>query len=451
LIESLQTLASLGPVFLSVAPYLAAFRTQHKDEAFLQETAERFPAANALRSKGEGRAWITDTFSDFNGVARTVRSLGEAALRDGKQLTIVTCDSAATPTDGIRLKNFTPLGEFEMPEYRTQRLSMPPLLEMIEYLERERFNELIISTPGPLGLCALLAARLLGLKTSGIYHTDFPRYVRCHTHDEALERVTSWFMNWFYNQVDRVYVPSESYRKQLTSLGVEAGRIRLFGHGVDTNLFNPSRKQAGWWKARGLGDGFNYLYVGRISREKNLGLLLDTFAEVRKRMPDANLLIVGDGPLREKLESRGDAGVAFTGWLDGEELATAFAGGDVLVFPSTTDTFGNVVLEAHACGLPAIVSHRGGPREIVARHGSGLIVNVDHPFALREAMLAMPNRTDLAELRDKSLQTAQESRWESVLDALWKGESFPQGIAETDIVEADSEIDEEVLLALDFA
>ena len=337
---------------------------------------------------------------------------------------MVTCLSTPPADDGIQLKNFLPVGEFDLPEYESQRLAVPPLLEMIAYLEQEQFSELIISTPGPLGLCALAAGRLLGLRLSGVYHTDFPRYVRHFTQDEALERITVWFMQWFYGQMDFVYAPSEYYRQHLIELGFKKQQLGLLDHGVDLELFQPSKRQPDYWKKYGLEDGFHFIYVGRVSREKNLEVLLESFRSLRARIAGVNLMVVGDGPLLPSLQEHyANCGVVFTGWLQGEELAAAYASSDALVFPSTTDTFGNVVLEAHACGLPAIVSHRGGPQEIVCRNESGIVVNTSHPGALTEAMAALCRRPDLADLKERALRTAQASSWQRVLEEFWNESS----------------------------
>ena len=164
--------------------------------------------------------------------------------------------------------------------------------------------------------------------------------------------------------------------------------------------------------------------MGRVSREKNLEVLLESFRSLRARIAGVNLMVVGDGPLLASLQEHyANCGVVFTGWLQGEELAAAYASSDALVFPSTTDTFGNVVLEAHACGLPAIVSHRGGPQEIVCRNESGIVVDTSHPGALTDAMAALCRSTDLADLKERALRTAQGSSWQRVLEAFWNESS----------------------------
>jgi glycosyltransferase involved in cell wall biosynthesis len=318
----------------------------------------------------------------------------------------------------LDLVNFKPLGFFALPEYETQQLAFPPFLEVLEHIERSNAYEVIISTPGPLGLAGLLAARLLGLRTSGIYHTDFPQYVRCLTKDEMLEQATWRYMQWFYGGMDTIYVPSECYRRQLTDNGFDPAKLRVLPRGVDLEQFTPAKRDPAFWGRFGLNGNLKLLYVGRISREKNLQMLVEAFRFVRTSTPNVDLVIVGDGPEREALEAQSIGGnIAFTGFLHGDDLARAYASADLFVFPSATDTFGNVVLEAHASGLPAIVSTQGGPAEIVTRNGSGLAVDVRTPApmcaAIRELVWDAPRRHEMGE---RALQTAQQQRWEQVVE-----------------------------------
>ena len=186
----------------------------------------------------------------MNGVANTIRRLTAACVADGHDLTVVTSRSKIHITD-IPIKNFAPIGEFELPEYELQKLSFPPILQMIDYIQREGFTELIIRTPGPIGLTALLAAKMLGLRTSGIYHTDFPQYIRILTDDNFLETLTWNYMKWFYEQLDLFYVNSEGYRRAWIDRGIAAEKMRILPRGLDTTLFHPSRRDPAFWQKHG--------------------------------------------------------------------------------------------------------------------------------------------------------------------------------------------------------
>ncbi len=370
LIESLQFVGSLVPLALGLAPYFYAFRSPGRAELrpLCQSTCGEIP--DSLRN--EKRIWFTDTLEDVNGVSTTIRKMTAAARAEGFDLTVATSRGEVAPSN-IPIMNFQPVGEFELPEYELQKLSFPPVLEIVDYVQRGGFTEVIISTPGPIGLCALMAAKILGLKTSGIYHTDFPQYVRILTDDSWMETLTWNFMQWFYEQMDIVYVNSGDYRKALEARGIKADRIHILPRGLDTELFNPSRRDGNFWKKRGLQTGeIGLLYAGRVSKEKKL----DLFASVVRKLKAEGLLVrglvIGHGPYSAEFEKSFPEAI-FTGYLSGEELAAAYASADVFVFPSTTDTFGNVILEAQAAGLPCVVSDQGGPRELVADGEDGFI------------------------------------------------------------------------------
>jgi glycosyltransferase involved in cell wall biosynthesis len=266
---------------------------------------------------------------------------------------------------------------------------------------------------------------LLGVPLSGIYHTDFPLYVRTLTQDEALEQLTWRYMYWFYEQMDTIYVPSEVYRRQLIDNGFDRKKLHVLTRGVDLRRFSPAKRDAGFWPARGTGDGLKFIYVGRVSKEKNLDLMLEAFVELRRESADVEMLVVGDGPYLAALEERyRRPDIIFTGFLEGEALAAAYAGADVFVFPSTTDTFGNVVLEAQASGLPVIVSNRGGPAEIVSDGESGMIFDAAEPGSLKRVMRRMLANPELRfRLSSGALENAGQSSWQQVLDDLWDAKS----------------------------
>jgi glycosyltransferase involved in cell wall biosynthesis len=419
LIESLQSLASLGPVLLGIAPYLTAFKAQHKDESFLKEVAGSFTGPDAYSMKSGRKAWITDTFEDLNGVSHTIDLMASTARKMGRDITVVTC-LKETPLAEYPLKNFKPVGIFRLPEYEYQKIVFPPFLELLHYLESMDFDEIIISTPGPLGLCGLAAARLLHIKVSGIYHTDFPHYVKELTEDESLEEPAWRYMRWFYGGMDTIYLPSRYYMKVLSEHGFDSERLELLPKGVDLELFNPQKRNPNFPDGCGSEDKFKYIYVGRISREKNLEVMLEAFLFLAGDDNSSLLFVVGDGPALKDLRKmyQGEK-VIFTGYLRGAALAEAFASADVFVFPSMTDTFGNVILEAHASGLPAIVTDKGGPPEIVREYSSGIIVEDGSAAGFAEAMTRIRSDRDLYDkLKEGALAKAEESRWETAVDII---------------------------------
>ncbi|REJ85620.1 MAG: glycosyltransferase [Acidobacteria bacterium] len=425
--DALQNFASLAPVALGIAPYLASFSTQHKDETFLQDVAGHFPCSSWYRFKRGGTGWVTDTFSDVNGVAKMIQILGAEAAAAGENLEVLSCE-AGGPLFSWRT-NFQPIGAFSVPEYELQRMAFPPFLEVLEHIERQDYSELLISTPGPMGLLALLAARLLGLRTVGIYHTDFPAYVRHYTQNEGLVDVTWSFMRWFYEQMDLVLVPSEAYRQELLAAGFRPQQLEILRRGVDVDRFRSEKRSESFWRRFSpRGDCTRVIYVGRLSEEKNLALLCEEFTRLGEEC-GAELYLIGDGPDRGRLQERfrRDDRIRFTGFLDGQALAVAYASADLFVFPSETDTFGNVVLEAQASGLPTIVSTVGGPRELVVAGETGEVVDCSAPGPLAAAIRALLEDDERRRQMGRRAEiSAQQHQWSQVLASLLESVRGPR-------------------------
>ncbi len=417
LIDAFQSLTGFLPIGVGVTPYLVAFSQQSPDRPLLTRVARRFTGTVPQPLRNEKRAWFTDTLEDINGVARTIRSMVLAARDAGADLTVVTSRSKLM-MDDIPIKNFPPVGEFEIPEYELQKLSFPPFLDMLDYIQRERFTELIISTPGPIGLCALGCAKLLGLRTSGIYHTDFPQYARFLSDDAFMESLVWNYMHWFYGQTDLVYVNSEFYRRCWIDRGIVPDKLRIFPRGLDTELFNPGLRDPQFWTKRGA-QGPVVLYVGRISKEKDLGLLADVIPALRRKSGPFTLAIVGEGPYRAELEKLLPDAI-FTGILTGRELGVAYASADLFVFPSTTDTYGNVVVEAMAAGLPVAVSDIGGPRELVKTSQMGRVLPARDAAAwiagLAEMLAHLPGPEQRLAL---SKQAGGARQWDGAFAKFW--------------------------------
>lgn len=418
LLDTLPLATGMLPVAAGISPYFFSFHSQRADRPLLRRACQAFGVRPPEPLGRVKRAWFTDTLEDVNGVARTIRTMSRSALAAGADLTVVTCRGDSR-VDDIRIKNFDPVGEFELPEYKLQKLAFPPVLDMIDYIDREGFSELVISTPGPVGLTAVAAAKLLGIPSVGIYHTDFPQYARILTEDEMMETLMWSFMHWFYSQVDLVYVNSEFYRQCWIERGFAPSRLAILPRGLDTALFNPSKRDEGFWRKRGA-RGPVLLYVGRVSREKELPFLAEVFQELRRRGVRCDLAVVGDGPYLEEMRQAVPEAV-FTGILSGEALGRAYASADLFMFPSTTDTFGNVVIEAQASGLPVLVSDVGGPRELVVKPEQGRVLpaNQMEPWveAVRE-LLARPIDRErilahVAELQD-------QRSWDRAFRIFWE-------------------------------
>ena len=364
--------AAIAQQFVLFPYYFAVFH-QNKERHLLREiTRQHKPkTADTLRV-----GLFTDTLDEVNGVGRFIRDMGEQAHHRGRNLVVHTCcERDVVPAHAFQRKNFTPLLSRPLPYYSEIRLNLPPLLDVLEWVDRQQFDAIHVSTPGPMGLCGWLAAKMLHVPLLATYHTDFPAYVGSLTRDHRMVAGTQQYMKWFYHQTSAVFSRSNQYRFNLRDLGVAEERIRTIRPGVNTRKFSPACRDLNVWTELGVREPLRLLYCGRVSVEKNLPLLAVAFRQLCRARSDTALVVAGDGPYLGELKSKlAGTPVYFLGYQDDARLGRLYASSDLLVFPSRTDTLGQVVMEAQACGLPALVSNEGGPKENVDEGNTGLVL-----------------------------------------------------------------------------
>jgi glycosyltransferase involved in cell wall biosynthesis len=335
---------------------------------------------------------FTDTLGDINGVSRFIRDIARRAEEGGRDLRVLTSTRFEIP-DRPNLVNFKPLAAMRMPGYDNLELVLPPMRAMLAFCRRTRPDAIHISTPGPVGCVGALAARRLGVPLLGVYHTDFPAYVERLFGDEFLTGCTSRFMRRFYRPFRAVFSRSTDYVRAIERLGIEPDRIVRLRPGIDTSAFSAVRRDPGVWDRTGVpAEGVKVLSCGRVSVEKNLPLLCRVWKEVRPRLGpgEARLIVVGDGPYRAEMERElAHADAHFLGFRHGSELSALYASSDLFVFPSLTDTLGQVVMEAQASGLPVLVSDQGGPKEVVREGATGLVLDARRPRAWADAIVEL--------------------------------------------------------------
>ena len=423
LVDVLQSLTAIGVVYLLLTPYFAAYNSFAQDRHFSQKILAHFAGAAGVEAHRPAikLAHFTDTFYEINGVALTLRQQVQEASCSNKPYVVITCDPG-NHADNKCVKNFIPLAVWDLPEYQEQKLFHPPILEILRYCYEEGVNHILAATPGPMGLTALFIARLLDLPIDGTYHTSLPQYAKYLTEDMAVEDLMWRYILWFYNQMQTVYAPSSSTATELTERGLEATKIRIFPRGVDVQRFQPSKRNGILRDRYQIDADLKLLYVGRISKEKNLQLLAQAFMAISAVRPQVHLVVVGEGPyLEEMREVLAGYPCTFTGYLEGEDLAAVYAACDIFVFPSTTDTFGNVVLEAQASGLPVIVSSSGGPRENMIPGETGLVVQADDAAELVQATLTLIDEPARRRQMGRAARTYIENRsFSQAFHATWK-------------------------------
>jgi glycosyltransferase involved in cell wall biosynthesis len=424
LFKLFHSLGSAGALYAVLVPYFVAFSMFSKEKQLSEKILERFTRGRPSGREEERKvkvAHFTDTYYEVNGVALTLQRQVEMALKTNKDLTLITCNDGGYAA-GKGVRNFTPIGVHEVPEYPELKLFVPPFLETLDYCYEEGFTQLHAATPGPIGLAALAIARILKLPISGTYHTALPQYAQYLTGDTNMEDLVWQFTLWYYEQMDHVYVPSRSTAQDLIEKGLRPEKIRLFPRGVDIHRFHPAKRDPRFLRERfQIGEGLKLLYVGRISKEKELPLLAEVFRRLCMMHQGLQLILVGDGPylseLREKMQ---DVPCTFTGYLEGEDLAKVFASSDLFIFPSTTDTFGNVVLEAQASGLPVVVTDAGGPQENMVPGVTGLVVEAHSAESLLSAVRWFIRSPQSSRQMGKAARQAMEERsFERAFDETW--------------------------------
>lgn len=337
---------------------------------------------------------FTDTLADVNGVSRFIQNMAEQAAAAGNSLTVVTSTRMELPrTPGV--VNLAPAWARPMPRYPNLDLAAPSPADVSGLLRRLRPDAVHVSTPGPVGFLGRRAARRMGVPVLGTYHTDFPAYIEHLFEDACLTWAARAAMGWFYRPMAAVFTRSREYAAAIEGLGVGASRIVPLLAGIDTELFDRGKRDEGVWEGVGVArDAVKALFVGRVSVEKNLPLLARTWPHARRNAAalgtDLRLVVIGDGPYRAEMEGAlGRDGAHFLGFRHGEELAALYASADFFVFPSATDTLGQVVMEAQASGLAALVSDRGGPRGVIEDGASGRVLPAFEAGAWSRAIAAM--------------------------------------------------------------
>lgn len=419
-----HTIGSAGGLYTLLAPYFVAFSQFTMGRDLGRQIAQRFGGAEDFKAAEPQEnihvAHFTDTFYEINGVALTLRQQVQLAISTNRRYTLITCDDQNRPSEkGVA--HFAPIGTYDLPEYEEQKIFYPPILEMLDYCHTQGFNHIHTATPGPIGLAALAIARFLKIPISGTYHTEIPQYVQILTGSGFMEELAWKFVLWYYDQLDLIYAPSQSTLDELISKGISPEKIQIYPRGIDTKRFDPSKRN-GFFKRWDVTENTTQLlYVGRVSKEKNLHLLVDAYRKLLEQTTGVMLTIVGDGPyLEEMQEVTADLPCLFTGRLEGEALADAYASSDIFVFPSTTDTFGNVVLEAQASGLPVIVTDQGGPVENILPQTTGMVVKGGCVNSLATAMQALISDDDKRHQMGQVARQYMESRsFEAAFDKTW--------------------------------
>lgn len=396
---------------LPAIPYVPA-------QAFLAREKDKLSA----RERDVTRvALVADGVGSMHGVTHTLQQIRERGLA-GFEVEVVGTDPHVD-------RRLAAVAEVDVPFYPGLRVGVPSLPTIAEALTDGGYDLVHLVSPGPAGIGAALMARLLDLPVVGSYHTELAAYARLRTADERIEAAVQMALAVFYGQCGQVLSPSAAADASLAELGIARERIGRWDRGVDLTRFSPAKRTAPRER-----DELTVLYAGRLTAEKGADLLADAFLRAHAREPRLRLALAGGGPEQETLRARLGDRARFLGWLDGDALAHAYADADLFLFASETDTFGQVILEAQASGLPVIAVDAGGPRELIEHTRSGWLCPPDADL-LAAALVDLARRPALrARLSAAGAEAVSHRSWSGALRQLADG--YRRALAPTEAAAA---------------
>ena len=304
----------------------------------------------------------------------------------------------------------------KFPLNKEYSLASPEVRYFKKRLDRFKPDIIHVNSPCPLGYAALTYAKKRKIPVIATYHTHFISYAKYY-YLEILEPFLWLYTKGFYNNCNKVLVPSKSILSELRQHGLK--RLEYLPHGVDTQAFNRSYRSIKWRKGYGIDNKIVLLYVGRLVWEKDLKVLADTYAKFESNR-SLSFVIVGDGPIRQDLEKLMPKAI-FTGKLIGKELSTAYASSDIFVFPSTTETFGNVILEAMISGLPCVAANKGGSKSAIKNNVTGLLAKPHDCKDFTKKVKYLIHHPKLRkQMAQHAVEYAEKQSWNLICERLFK-------------------------------
>ena len=355
-------------------------------------------------------AILADGIGSTHGVTRTIEEIRQRGV-PGFEIEVVGTDPEVD-------RRLSAVAEIDVPFYPGLRIGVPSLPGAVQTLADGCFDAIHVCSPGPAGVAGALVARALGLPLVGSYHTELTAYAGLRSGERRVADAMAMAVAAFYGACDVVLSPSAAADAALSSIGMASERVLRWDRGVDTARFRPAPRDR---PARSTADPITIMYSGRITREKGIDLLADAFLLARACDPRLRLQLAGGGPEEERVRECLGESARFLGWLEGDALARAYASADVFLFPSSTDTFGQVILEAQASGLPVVAVAEGGPLSLIEHRTSGLLCLPD-AARLAAALLELADSPLLREhLSRGALRAVQQRTWERTLERLADG------------------------------
>ena len=361
---------------------------------------------------------VTETYPpEINGVAMTLGRLVAGLQQRGHRLHLVRPRQAGEAGTEISSATVPVLlaGGLRLPLYPELQFGVPAGGRLRQAWQALRPDVIYIATEGPLGWSALRTARALGIPVVSGFHTNFHSYSR-HYHLGLLMPLIKRYLRQFHRRSRCTLAPNPALCAALTDAGF--GQVRVLPRGVDTELFNPARRSVELRRQWGMDEtGLAVLYVGRVAMEKNIHEAIAAFRRIERNCAGARFIIVGDGPLRTGL-ARANPDLLFCGMRTGRALAEYFASADLFLFPSRTETFGNVTLEAMASGLPVVAYDYAAAAMHIQDDVNGVRAALDGPdaFARRAEQLVARGHGALAAMGRAAREHTEGLGWDRIVE-----------------------------------
>lgn len=377
---------------------------------------QQFPSsARSLRV-----AVVTETYPpEINGVALTIAHMVEGLLQRQHQVQLIRPRQGPddAPSAETNLQQFL-LPGLAIPRYQNLQMGLPSGSALKRIWSTARPDVVHIVTEGPLGWSALAVARKLEIPVTSDFHTNFHSYTK-HYGISWLQKPIGAYLRSFHNRARLTLVPDEGLRRELEVQGYQ--NLSIVGRGVDIGLFDPARRSTELRRTWGASkDELVVLYVGRIAPEKNLEAVIQAYDAMREKHPQAKLVWVGDGPQRDILQAR-NPGHIFAGMRTGVDLAAHFASADVFLFPSLTETFGNVTLEAMASGLAVVAYDYAAAAEHIRQGENGLVAEFDNISQFCEQAASLAAQPEMIPQLGKNARlSAKNLAWDHICDKFEK-------------------------------
>jgi glycosyltransferase involved in cell wall biosynthesis/predicted metal-dependent phosphoesterase TrpH len=353
-------------------------------------------------------ALVADAVGAMHGMTRTLEEIRERGV-PGYEVEVIGTDASVD-------RRLSAVAEVDVPFYPGLKVGVPGLPAVVETLAEGRYDIVHLCSPGPAGVAAALTARIMDLPVVGSYHTELGAYTKLRSGDQRLFEGMQAVQAALYGPARVVLSPSASADRSLAELGIAADRVARWERGVDVSRFGPARRG----RLRLPGE-LNVLYAGRLTKEKGAALLVESFEAARARDRRLHLVLAGGGPEEAALRRRLGPHATFLGWLEGHALADAYASADVFLFCSQTDTYGQVILEAQASGLPVVAVAEGGPASLIEEGRTGVLCPPD-PELLGAAVASLAtSRRARARLASSALTAVRARTWERALAQLAAG------------------------------